>query len=49
MPDDSRPVERTTLPQNAAERLRQMILDGELAPGERLLRAAEAKTTAAMH
>lgn len=36
MPDDSRPVERTTLPQNAAERLRQMILDGELAAGERL-------------
>lgn len=25
-----------TLPQNAAERLRQMILDGELGPGERL-------------
>ncbi|MBI1244341.1 MAG: FCD domain-containing protein [Alphaproteobacteria bacterium] len=36
MPDDSRPVTRTTLPQNAAERLRQMILEGELAPGERL-------------
>ena len=36
MPDDSRPVERTTLPQNAAERLRQMILEGDLAPSERL-------------
>jgi DNA-binding GntR family transcriptional regulator len=36
MPDDSRPVERTTLPQNAAERLRQLILDGELAAAERL-------------
>lgn len=36
MPDDSRTLARTTLPQNAAERLRQMILEGELVPGERL-------------
>jgi DNA-binding GntR family transcriptional regulator len=36
MPDDPRTISRTTLPQNAAERLRQMILEGELAPGERL-------------
>jgi len=36
MPDDSRPLERATLPLNAAGRLRQMILDGDLAPAERL-------------
>jgi len=36
MPDDSRPLERATLPQNAAGHLRQMIFDGVLAPAERL-------------
>lgn len=36
MPDDSRPFERATLPQNAASRLRQMIFDGALAPATRL-------------
>jgi DNA-binding GntR family transcriptional regulator len=36
MPDDSRPLERPTLPQNAAGQLRQMIFDGVLAPAERL-------------
>jgi len=36
MPDDSRPFERATLPQNAAGQLRQMIFDGALAPATRL-------------
>jgi DNA-binding GntR family transcriptional regulator len=36
MPDDSRPIDRMTLPQNAAGRLRQMILDGDLVPSGRL-------------
>jgi DNA-binding GntR family transcriptional regulator len=36
MPDDSRPLERATLPQNAASQLRQMIFDGALAASERL-------------
>jgi DNA-binding GntR family transcriptional regulator len=36
MPDDSRPIERATLPQNAAGQLRQMIFDGALAPATRL-------------
>jgi DNA-binding GntR family transcriptional regulator len=36
MPDDVRPIERTTLPLNAAGRLRQMIFDGALGPSERL-------------